>query len=93
MVISEEQLVVTQTTENKLEQNSSIVLTLLSVVKIFVVFLMPAVMSINSITAWNTEESQAWLKYWIVISFLVPLDMITNKWRGLLTEILKIMFI
>ena len=93
VVISEEQLVVTQSKESKPEENSSLVLTLLSMVKIFVVFLLPAVMSINSITAWNNEESQSWLKYWVVISFLTPLDIITNKWRGKITEILKIIFI
>ena len=67
--------------------------SILSFLKIFGFILLPALVSINSITILNQQSSESWLKYWIVISFTIPLDMITNKWKGWKLEMLKAVFI
>ena len=65
----------------------------MSFLKTFLALLLPALLSIYSITTWNSEESQSWLKYWVVISFFIPLEMMTNKYKGVKLDILKLIFI
>ena len=64
-----------------------------SFLKTFFIVIFPALMSINSITTWDTEKSESWLKYWVVLSFSLPLEMISNRWKGVKVDILKIVFV
>ena len=61
--------------------------------KAVLIFILPALLSINSITTPNTDCSQSLLKYWVVISLSFPLEFISNKWKGVNSDFVKIVFV
>ena len=66
---------------------------LFHIFKILVVFIIPSLLSINSLTTWDTDRSEEWLKYWVVVAAFISLEIFTHRWKGRISEILKVLLI
>ena len=53
------------------------------VLKIFIVFLIPALLTIESVETSNLDDDKSWLRYWVVISILSILEMPVDKMQFL----------
>ena len=53
------------------------------VLKIFIVFLIPSLLTIESVETSNLDDDKSWLRYWVVISILSILEMPVDKMQFL----------
>ena len=66
---------------------------LFSIIKTFIIFLLPSIMSLHSLSTWDRDRSEEWLKYWVVVALIMSLETFTERYKGRMLELCKLLFI
>ena len=66
---------------------------LFSILKTLIFFIIPSIMSLNSLSTWDRDRSEEWLKYWVVVAVFISLEIFTERYKGRLLEMCKLLFI
>jgi hypothetical protein len=61
--------------------------------RISLIFLLPACISLNTMATMETEDSISWLKYWTVLAFGLVIDFLLDKIDGEYFKLVKFFFV
>ena len=61
--------------------------------RISLIFLLPACISLNTMATMETEDSISWLKYWTVLAFGLVIDFLLGKTDGAYIKLFKLIFV